>query len=92
MSDSQPDKVTAYLNEVYGKTEFPALAQYAGMEPLTTDVRRLIAAVEASRKYHWPEYTSWGDVCGGCWTRDGSHPVWPCPPMVDLVNALLGDA
>ena len=55
------------------------------------DALRLVAAVKVARRYHWPEYTSWGDVCGGCWTGGGSHPIWPCAPMADIVDALLGE-
>ena len=98
---SPADPVAAYLAGVRERSESPLPhvtslpIGHDGVRALmesTADVPHLLAAVEASRKHHWPEYTSWGDVCGGCWTRGGAHPVWPCPPMVDLVNALLGDA
>jgi hypothetical protein len=54
-------------------------------------IRSLLAAVEAALKHHRREETSWGPVCGGCWTKGGSHPVWPCMPMVDMVEGLLGE-
>ena len=61
----------------------------AAQDKLARRVPSLVAAVEAALSYHRPEETGWGTVCGGCWTRGGSHPVWPCAPMVDIVTALF---
>ena len=64
-------------------------AEAATIRESAADVPSLVAAVEAALSYHRPEETGWGTVCGGCWTRGGSHPVWPCAPMVDIVTALF---
>jgi hypothetical protein len=95
------DKVAAYLAGVRERSDRP-LGPGVGALPISNeavrhlmesaaDVPHLLAAVGAALKYHRREETSWGPVCGGCWTKGGSHPVWPCMPMVDMVDALLSE-
>jgi hypothetical protein len=90
------DRVAAYLAKVRERARWTSSADGIAAPGATAigsarDVPRLLAAVEAVRKHHWREETPWGPVCGGCWTKGGGHPVWPCMPLTEIVDALLGE-
>lgn len=59
-------------------------------EAAETDVRRLLAALDAVLKFHQPIEGDWGTTMCSCWVRGGSRAVWPCKEVIAIAGELLG--
>jgi hypothetical protein len=45
------------------------------------------AALRAALAHHKPLPGQWGTSCS-CWADGGTHPVYPCPELTDIIMAL----
>lgn len=75
------------LNERYGPALHEQLALLLAGSPPGPER----TALESVLRRHVPSCGDWGVSCS-CWASHGTHPLWPCEEVTDILMALTGQA
>lgn len=65
----------------------PGWGFWPGVERAAIRWGAAVAALEAVLGFHRPIQSDWGISCS-CWTRGGSHPLWPCAEVMEIAGEL----